>query len=176
MTTHYIDNPAFLQALLDYKQLVSDAKEQQQPTPRIPEYIGECFLKIANRLAFRYNFINYTFRDEMVSDGIENCLKYVCNFDPARSVNPFAYFTQIVFYAFVRRIQIEKKQLHTKYKIIESLDLDSIITQEHDEGTFDSQYIDYLKAQLDGKSYEATPAKQQRIKTGKKGAGKLMFD
>ena len=87
--------------------------------PPVPDYVGECFLKIANGLSFRPNFINYTYRDEMISDGIENCLQYVYNFDPNKSNNPFAYFTQIIYFAFIRRIQKEKKQTHIKHKIIE---------------------------------------------------------
>ena len=77
--------------------------------PPVTNYIGECFLKIANGLSYRPNFINYTYRSEMVSDGIENCLQYIHNFDPEKSKNPFAYFTQIIYYAFLRRIQKEKE-------------------------------------------------------------------
>ena len=82
--------------------------------PPVTNYIGECFLKIATHLSYRPNFINYTYRDEMISDGIENCLQYVKNFNPEKSSNPFAYFTQIIYYAFLRRIQKEKKQTHVK--------------------------------------------------------------
>ena len=84
-----------------------------------PEYIVNCILKIANGLSNRPNFINYTYKDEMISDGIENCLQYIYNFDPTKSKNPFAYFTQIIYYAFIRRIQKEKKQQHIKHKMID---------------------------------------------------------
>ena len=86
----------------------------------ISEYLGECFMKIAQRLSFRPNFINYAFKDDMISDGIENCIQYIKNFNPEKSSNPFAYFTQIIYYAFIRRIQKEKKQLYIKYKTMES--------------------------------------------------------
>lgn len=85
----------------------------------------------------------------MISDGIENCLTAVAKFDPSKSANPFAYYTQIVYFAFIRRIQKEKKQQATKYKMIENMDIDSIITQEHDSGDFNNQFLDYLKKQLD---------------------------
>jgi hypothetical protein len=117
---HYVDNAQFLESMVKYQNELKQAKETNEQLPQCPEYIGECFLKIANRLAFRPNFINYAFRDEMVSDGIENCIQYMNNFNPEKSSNPFAYFTQIIYYAFVRRIQKEKKQLYIKYKTMDA--------------------------------------------------------
>ena len=117
---HYVDNEQFLESMIKYKNEIKQAKETDEPPPRIPEYLGECFLKIANRLSFRPNFINYAFKDDMISDGIENCIQYIKNFNPEKSSNPFAYFTQIIYYAFIRRIQKEKKQLYIKYKTMES--------------------------------------------------------
>ena len=117
---HYVDNEQFLESMIKYQSELKQAKENSTELPQCPEYIGECFLKIANRLAFRPNFINYAFRDEMVSDGIENCIQYMNNFNPEKSSNPFAYFTQIIYYAFVRRIQKEKKQLYIKYKTMDT--------------------------------------------------------
>lgn len=151
---HYINNQEFLAALIAYRSAVESAAAQGDERPRVPEYIGECFLKIARHLSYKSNFINYSFKDEMISDAIENCLSVVSNFDPAKSKNPFAYFTQITFYAFVRRIQREKKQLQTKYRYIDQLDLNELITQEHDNGDFQNQFIDYLKNQIDGYDYE----------------------
>lgn len=118
-SNHYINNADFLKALIDYKSACDDATEKQQTAPNIPNYIGECFLKIAEHLSRKPNFISYSFRDEMISDGIENCLMYFRNFNPSKSSNPFAYFTQITYYAFLRRIQKEKKQLYVKYKATE---------------------------------------------------------
>lgn len=114
--THYINNEDFLKALVQYKCDCEQAKLDNKPDPQIPNYIGECFMKIAEHLSRRPNFIMYSFRDEMILDGIENCLMYFRNFDPLQSKNPFAYFTQIIFYAFLRRIAKEKKQLYVKYK------------------------------------------------------------
>lgn len=114
--THYINNEDFLKALTQYHQDCEEAKKKKQNDPQIPNYIGQCFLKIAEHLSRKPNFVSYSFREEMVGDGIENCLMYFRNFDPARGKNPFAYFTQIIYFAFLRRIAKEKKQLYVKYK------------------------------------------------------------
>ena len=106
--------------MIEYKEKVRDAEAVDDPKPPIPDIVGAALLKIANRLSTKPNFINYTFREEMVSDGIENCINYIDNFDPDKSKNPFAYFTQIIYYAFLRRIQKEKKQLYIKHKAIEN--------------------------------------------------------
>ena len=107
---HYVDNEKFLVVMADYREEHLRAKDNDTELPIIPDYAGECFLKIAERLSHRPNFINYAFREEMVSDGIENCVMYASNFNPEKSTNPFAYFTQIIYYAFIRRIQKEKKE------------------------------------------------------------------
>ena len=117
---HYIDNEKFLKEIVIYKREYNEAKSKNEEPPMISEYLGECFMKIAQRLSFRPNFINYAFKDDMISDGIENCVQYIKNFNPEKSSNPFAYFTQIIYYAFIRRIQKEKKQLYVKYKTMES--------------------------------------------------------
>ena len=124
---HYVNNKELLQALIVYREKVADAKEKDLPKPRITNYLGECFLKIATHLSYKPNFVNYMFRDDMISDGIENCVQYIHNFDPEKSRNPFAYFTQIIHYAFLRRIQKEKKQLDIKTKIIERSGFDEVM-------------------------------------------------
>ena len=120
MAEHYVDNQRFLLEMTEYQNERKIAKENGIELPPCPDYIGECFLKIAQRLSFRPNFINYAFREDMISDGIENCVQYMNNFNPEKSKNPFAYFTQIIYYAFIRRIQKEKKQLYIKYKTMDS--------------------------------------------------------
>lgn len=117
--SHYIDNNLFLQEMVTFRESIEKAKEEGRTKPRIPEYVGKCFMMIAENLSHKPNFISYTFRDEMISDAIENCVLYAENFNPEKSKNPFAYFTQIVYYAFLRRIQREKKQLYVKYKSAE---------------------------------------------------------
>jgi hypothetical protein len=132
----YVNNADFLQALVDYKAAQKLAKKNKTEPPPIPNYIGECFMKIAEGLSHKPNFINYTYRDEMMSDGIENCLMYFNNFDPTKSKNPFAYFTQIIYYAFLRRIQKEKKQTYVKYKATEQMGiLDEFEMLELEDGT-----------------------------------------
>ena len=116
---HYVNNKEFLAALIRYQEDIEIARLQDKPKPVIPRYIGECFLKIANHLSFKPNFVNYMFKEDMISDGIENCVQYIHNFNPEKSRNPFAYFTQIIHYAFLRRIQREKRQLEIKNKILE---------------------------------------------------------
>ena len=124
---HYVNNKELLQALIVYREKVAHAKENDLPKPRITNYLGECFLKIATHLSYKPNFVNYMVRDDMISDGIENCVQYIHNFDPEKSRNPFAYFTQIIHYAFLRRIQKEKKQLDIKTKIIERSGFDEVM-------------------------------------------------
>ena len=117
---HYVDNEKFLEVMSEYRNAYLESRENgEEQKPMIPDYAGECFLKIAERLSHRPNFINYAFREEMVSDGIENCVMYASNFNPEKSSNPFAYFTQITYYAFLRRIEKEKKQLYIKYKTMD---------------------------------------------------------
>lgn len=117
---NYINNTDFCDALIKYKEDCAIAVGAGKPEPRIPNYIGECFMKLAEGLARRPNFFGYSYKDEMIADGIENCLTYFRNFDPEKTKNPFAYFTQILWWCFVRRIQKEKKQQYIKYKATEN--------------------------------------------------------
>lgn len=117
--THYVDNAAFLAALKTHRANRQRALETNTEAPLVPEFIGECFLKIATHLSYKPNFMSYTFREDMISDGVENCLVYVDNFDPDKSSNPFGYFTQVIYYAFVRRIQKEKRHTYIRFKLIE---------------------------------------------------------
>lgn len=146
---HYVDNKKFFEALIEYRKKVLEAQEQGLEKPRVTEYIGECFLKIATHLSYKSNFINYTFKDDMISDGIENCLTAVEKFDPSRGMNPFAYFTQITFFAFVRRIQKEKKQQATKYKMMENVDIDMLLSHSQDNEEFANQLIEMVRKQYD---------------------------
>ena len=129
---HYVNNKEFLAALEVYIAQVNRAKLNDKEPPQIPRYIGECFLKIANHLSYKPNFVNYMFKDDMICDGIENCVQYINNFNPEKSTNPFAYFTQIIHYAFLRRIQKEKKQLEIRQKIIERSGFDEVMSADED--------------------------------------------
>ena len=155
---HYVNNKEFLAALIEYRTSVEDSYYKEfgadlkeldkserakrwKGKPPIPRYVGECFLKIANHLSFKPNFVNYMFKEDMISDGIENCVQYIHNFNPEKSQNPFAYFTQIIHYAFLRRIQREKRQLEIKNKIIERSGYSEVFD---DNNTLDgSNYSDY---------------------------------
>ena len=135
-SVHYVDNKKFLEAMKEWKEKCKEAEETSEERPRITDYIGECFLKIARGLSYRPNFINYTYKEDMISDGIENCLQYLHNFNPEKSNNPFAYFTQIIYYAFIRRIQREKKQTHVKHRIISKADFQAFVTQPGDDTNY----------------------------------------
>ena len=143
---HYVNNKEFLNALIKYQEDIEIARLQDKPKPVIPRYIGECFLKIANHLSFKPNFVNYMFKEDMISDGIENCVQYIHNFNPEKSKNPFAYFTQIIHYAFLRRIQREKRQLEIKNKIIEKSGYNEVF---NDDNKIDgSNYSDYNQSKM----------------------------
>ena len=146
---HYVDNKKFLEAMIEYRDRCEKAKNRNRKKPEVTNYIGECFLKIANHLSYRPNFINYTFRDDMISDGIENCLQYMDNFNPDKSNNPFAYFTQIIYYAFIRRIQKEKKQIQIKSKLIQNTGVENMMDQlQGDDAQYQSQLLDFLQRNL----------------------------
>tara|TARA_S200000501_G_scaffold298775_1_gene285376 strand:- start:2695 stop:3174 length:480 start_codon:yes stop_codon:yes gene_type:complete len=149
---HYVNNKELLQALIVYREKVAIAKEKELPKPRITNYLGSCFLKIATHLSYKPNFVNYMFRDDMISDGIENCVQYIHNFDPAKSKNPFAYFTQIIHYAFLRRIQKEKKQLDIKTKIIERSGFDEVMKVDDNSLSGDSSEYNTIKDNIQYKS------------------------
>ena len=137
---HYVNNKEFLAALIKLREDREIAEIQGKEKPRIPRYIGECFLKIATHLSFKPNFVNYMFKEDMISDGIENCVQFIHNFNPEKSQNPFAYFTQIIHYAFLRRIQKEKKQLEIKNKILEKTGYEQVFERDTLD---DSNYSDY---------------------------------
>ena len=127
---HYVNNKEFLEALIEFKHQCKIAAENGEARPQISNYIGECFLKIATHFSYKPNFVNYMFREDMICDGIENCVQYIQNFDPSKSSNPFAYFTQIIYYAFLRRIQKEKRQLEIKTKIVQRSSFNEVFYSE----------------------------------------------
>ena len=148
---HYVNNKEFLAALIKHRENIEIAEIQGKEKPRIPRYIGECFLKIATHLSFKPNFVNYMFKEDMISDGIENCVQYIHNFNPEKSQNPFAYFTQIIHYAFLRRIQKEKKQLEIKNKILEKTGYEQVFERDTlDDGNYSeyNQIKDAVHAKL----------------------------
>ena len=163
-TTHYVDNKQFYKAIVEYRDKVREAEAQGKDKPPIPRYIGQCMLMIANRLSLKPNFINYSYRDEMIADGIENCVCYFDNYNPDRYDNPFAYFTQIIYFAFLRRIQKEKKQLYIKHKTYEN---SHIMNELHEQGEFSEEYVPAVDLDNENmsdfiKSYEDTLEKKRK--------------
>ena len=164
---HYVDNKKFLAEITKYRQDVEEAKRLDKPKPRITHYLAECFLKIATHLSYRPNFINYTFRDDMISDGIENCLQYLDNFNPEKSNNPFAYFTQIIYYAFIRRIQKEKKQTTIKNRLIMEGNYDDMTLNDGEDRQFRNQFSEFLQRNADPKDVPVVKKKTTRKRKGK---------
>lgn len=174
---HYIDNKEFFKAMCEWKVLVVEANSLGEPRPPISSYIGVCFMKIAEHLSFKTNFTNYPYKEEMVGDAIENCIMYAHNFDPEKSKNPFSYFTQITYYAFLRRIEKEKKQSYIKFKLLERQD-DVIIQQWYKTNYFEkteNNDMDVEDAMKDAfqineneiKKFEPKKKKKTKKKTGK---------
>jgi hypothetical protein len=181
-TTHnYIDNKEFYTAMTAWKILVVEAENSDEARPPISNYIGDCFVKIAQHLSYKPNFINYEYREEMIGDGIENCLMYAHNFDPEKSKNPFSYFTQIIYYAFLRRIEKEKKQSYVKFKMAEILD-DGSLSGWFKENYFEKDNINSVKQAMsshfnlsDNDIVKFTPNKKKK-KTTKKSKKKTNLD
>lgn len=141
---HYVDNKKLYQAIVEYRKIIKECEAEGKPRPPIPRYVGHCMLMIANRLSTKPNFVNYPYREEMISDGVENCVCYFDNYNPERYDNPFAYFTQIIYFAFLRRIQKEKKQLYIKHKALEnSIIMNELVESgDMDDGDFVPSYVD----------------------------------
>ena len=157
---HYVDNEAFFEEMKKWKNKVLDAREMDDVDPPSTEYMGECFLRISEHLVMRPNFINYTFRDDLVSDGVENCLLYAHNFKPEKSKNPFSYFTQIIFQSYVRRIVKERKLMHIKYLFVErSGILDELNPNSEDNKKITKVWVDYLRSH---EKYAINPDKKKK--------------
>jgi hypothetical protein len=139
MAKHYVNNKTLYEHMVKFKEKTELAKSQGRQLPQIPNYVGECFLLICNKLSTKPNFMGYSYRDEMIADAIENCVSAAHSFDPTKSTNPFAYFTQIAWNAFIRRISKEKKQSYIKHKnfemsgIINELMEENVMANKHNE-------------------------------------------
>lgn len=172
-STHYIDNERFLKELVTHKKAVGKAKKAGVKPPGVTDYIGQCFLDIANNLAKKPNFANYTYKDEMISDSVENCIMYATNFDPKKSRNPFAFFTQIIYYAFLRRIQKEKKQMFIKMKCFEQNDptgrFRNWMEEEHMkyEDSSQSPFVEFIQTDPPNEESKAHKKKRRKKKATK---------
>ena len=149
---NYVNNPEFLEAIIAYKKLCSDAEDSGDKRPQIPNYIGQCIYQISTRLASKPNFSGYSYKDEMICDGLENAIQALGNFDPNKSHNPFAYFTQIIWYAFLRRIEKEKKQQDIKLKYLSESGMEMLVAEEIDNNQASQQtqaFVDELRQRID---------------------------
>ena len=153
---HYVNNADFSQAVVDYVTLVEEAKKSKKAIPKVPDYVAKCFLRIAEGLSHKANFIRYTYREEMVMDAVENCLKAVENYDIAAATrtgrpNAFAYFTQITWYAFLRRIAKEKKQQDIKLKYLTRSGIENFIDGDMSDGSWQvvGSFVDTLRDRID---------------------------
>jgi hypothetical protein len=169
---HYIDNKKFFQEMVEWKKKVNEAQQQGDPVPPVSDYIGMCFYEIAQNLAKKPNFVNYPFKEDMIGDGIENCLMYCSNFDPDKSSNPFSYFTQIIYYAFLRKIAKEKKQNYIKYKYLKSLDTKGEFNEILKAMGFTEDEAEHLE-EMDVK---LSPKRKKRTKKKKKNLEDIMED
>ena len=183
---HYVDNKKFSQAIVDYVTLVQEAEKNKKAIPVVPNYIGECFLKICEGLSNKINFNRYTYREEMVMDAVENCLKAVSNYNIDTTTrtglpNAFAYFTQIAFYAFLRRIAKEKKQQDIKWKYLDQADIEAFMhydsAQLGEMHETERQFIDYLRERIDRVRTQDAQVKEfsKKEKAAKKQAGLELF-
>ena len=152
---HYVNNKSLYECILVFHEDLKKAKENGEQKPKVPRYAAECIFSIANNLAKKHNFSRYPFKDEMIADAIENCVRYFDRFDPVKYKNPFAYFTQIIKFAFIRRIKREKKELLGKKKIADKAYIDSsMATQQPGDHnvyslphTMDTEYMnDFLES------------------------------
>ncbi len=169
---HYVDNAKFYNEILKHKERVKEAREKGLEDPRLPDYIGECIWKIAEKLSTKPCFISYSFRDEMISDGIENCILYFNDYNPDIGKNPFAYFTQVIYYAFLRRINKEEKNRYTIYKnfqeTIVNLGVSNLLTDSDDNHMIPNQIYDNINEFMD-KFEKKEKAKKEKRKIAKEG-------
>ena len=179
---HYVNNADFSSAVVDYVTLLDQAKEKSKPLPIVPDYIAECFLRIAEGLSHKSNFVRYTYREEMVMDAVENCLKAISNYSleaATRSGKPnaFSYFTQISWYAFLRRIQKEKKQQDIKSKYITQSGFEEFLTAADDQQTkaVAERFVDTLRTRID-RVKDVDNQMKEIIKAERKKRNKLSTD
>ena len=168
---HYVNNKEFTQAVAEHNEAVKLAESKGKTPPKMSNYIGECIYKIATRLSTRPNFINYTSRDEMICDAIENCIQYIGNFNREKSNNAFAYITQICYYAFLRRIQKEKKQVFIKQQVISDITQDTFDTIDGDTSGMVNTNVEWLQDNMNRVEYE--PRKSKKAKKTEKGLDKF---
>lgn len=176
---HYVNNAQFSQAVVDYVKKLEECRKEKISLPKVPDYVAQCFLRIAEGLSHKANFIRYTYREEMVMDAVENCLKAISNYNLEAATrtgkpNAFAYFTQITWFAFLRRITKEKKQQEIKIKYLTKSGIDSFIDtgDEHGATSVATHFVDTLRDRIQRvrttdveiKEFAKTEKKRRRTK------------
>lgn len=181
---NYVNNKTFYEALIEFRRLTKEAEELGRPLPKPSNYIGECLISIATKFSYTNNnkmsFINYPFKDEMICDAIENCVKALHSFDPEKSNNPFSYFTQVCFFAFIRRIQSEKRQGYIKWKMLKETS-SAFNTQEQDTDCeitedFSKAFLEFSKNHEAYANYEEKVLAKSRLNKQKNNASASLFD
>ena len=166
---HYVNNADFSYAVVEYVKTAESAKKGNKEVPKVTDYIATCFLKIAEGLSHKANFIRYTYREEIVMDAVENCLKAINNYNLEAATrtgkpNAFAYFTQITWFAFLRRIAKEKKQQEIKLKYLTQSGIENFISENENADEASTQvansFVDSLRNRI-----EKVKTKDEKIKT-----------
>ncbi len=173
---HYVNNAEFSQAVVEYVTEVQEAKKQETTLPIVPDYIASCFLRIAEGLSHKSNFIRYTYREEMVMDAVENCLKAIENYNLEAATrtgkpNAFAYFTQITWYAFLRRIAKEKKQQDIKLKYLTKSGIENFVDNELGDETSQQvvgAFVDTLRDRIEKVRFTDNIIKEEVVKEKKR--------
>lgn len=171
--SHYVDNEEMLTKYIEYQASRKKAIDEGRPEPELTRYLCECILKICTRTAFKYNFINYSFRDDMIGDAIENCFRGFNLFDPSRSKYIFSYFTTAAWRSFIRRIVNEDKETQAKGVMINEMDIDSLILQEHDNEDFKADFLEYMK---EVSTFKVKEKRKKESKTNDENYNELVFD
>lgn len=169
-TEHYVHNPDFVAALLKYQEQCRNAEAAGREQPQIPNFIGECILLIARRLSTSGNFCNYSYREEMISDGVENAINYgIKNFDPEKTKNAFGYFSQIMYFAFIRRIKKEHRETYIKHKVTQNAVITGMAVQQSEfsnhggadyiemDNDYINDFVEKYEKNLESKRAKATP-------------------
>jgi DNA-directed RNA polymerase specialized sigma24 family protein len=180
VTVNYVDNSRLFEALVTWQKDCRRAKRKKFPKPQLPEFVAVCMMKMATRLSQKAGFVNYTFVSDMIGDALESCLRYIHNFNPKKSTNAFAYITQIIHNAFIRRIQKEQKQLYVKMRIIDQADfVDSYERQSGDDAHYNNSYVTYLqenKGDVIAKFENWKESKKSKANAKKKAKAGLLTD
>ena len=180
---HYVNNKEFSQAVMDYAVECRNAKDKDKQVPKVTDYIAKCFIKIAEGLSHRPNFVRYTYREEMVMDAVENCLRAIGNYNIETATrtgkpNAFSYFTQICYFAFIRRITKEKRQQDIKFKFIERMGIDDFVAMGMDEAGAEetAAYVDTLRQRISQVRQKDTAIKQFAKEEKKKEKLELFYE